>query len=145
MNLYSLWSPTWEAVWCEWCKDINRNSGLKSNGGKKMKITWVYNYHKGHPIPMVEGRYAFGSTLQGIMSAGEELSWSPKSFKLGLCLQALVSTRPDVPWGQPRVLSGSNQNSSKGCFCRCYFLKCLFTTVWQHWIPDFSSPTSEPG
>lgn len=31
-----------------------------------------------------------------------------------------------------------------GWFCRCYFPKCLFTTVWQHWILDFSSPTSYP-
>lgn len=91
-----------------------------------------------------KGKLAFGSTLQGIVCTGEELGWSQKSFKLGLCPRAFTSTCPGIPWGQCRVVSRSKERSSMGRFRSCCFLKCLFTTVWQHWILDLSSLRSQP-
>lgn len=45
--------------------------------------------------------------MQGIVSTRVESGRSPQSFKLGLCLPAPHSSFPVVPWGQPRVVSGS--------------------------------------
>lgn len=127
-------------VWMMW-DNINWNSGLKSHGrnfnNNKMFPTVILLQWGTHPQQQWwRGKCAFGSTLQGIVSTEEESCWSPKSFKLGLCLWAFAGTCPGVPWGHPRFVSGSNQKSLMGWFCRYYLLKCLFTTVWQHWILD---------
>lgn len=55
------------------------------------------------------------------MSTGEELSWSPKSFKLGPCLQALVTPAQTFPEANLELSQAPTKTLPRGGFADVTF------------------------